>query len=96
MDRPKTLREKYERELEKLYKDYDALGEAVSALISGRVQSYTLGNRSLTYANIKDLRALMDDAAARIDALEAKLSHRPPRNVSTNVFLDPSIIRGRR
>lgn len=96
MDRPKTLREKYERELEKLYKDYDALGEAVSSLISGRVQSYTLGNRSLTYANIKDLRALMDDAAARIDALEAKLSHRPPRNVSTNVFLDPSIIRGRR
>ena len=95
MARPKTLREKYERELETLYKDYDALTDAVSALISGRVQSYTLGNRSLTYANLKDLRALQDDITARIDAIEARLSHRPPRNVSTNIFIDPAIIRGR-
>ena len=39
-------------------------------LLSG--QSYQIGDRELTRADLKEVRAIIDDLAAQIDALELK------------------------
>lgn len=74
----------------------DQIDGAITALVSGGVSSYSLGNRSLTYQNLSELYKLRDETEARVEELEAKLSGRPPRGVTTHVFLDPSIIIPRR
>ena len=40
-------------------------------ILSG-AQSYTIGQRTLTRADLKEVRAIIDDLAAQIDALELK------------------------
>ena len=39
-------------------------------LLSG--QSYTIGNRTLTRADLKEVRAIIDDLSAQLDVLERR------------------------
>lgn len=93
---PKSLNEKYLTERERLYRLLEKIDDAIAALASGNVASYSLGNRSVSYQNLDQIKALKRDTENRIDELEALLSHRAPRNVSTNAFICPSITFPRR
>lgn len=91
---PRTLREKYILERERLYAEVERAEAAYSDLISGKVTSYSLGNRSLSRTQA-DLRALMDfvkSQRARIDEIEAILQGRGMRTKSTSVFVNPSCV----
>lgn len=87
---PNSLQEKYDDERTTLYHLLWKIEDALLNLISGNVQSYSLGNRSLTYQNVAELKALKAETEARIEELEALLSHRAPRNVTVNSFISPS------
>lgn len=90
-DAPKTLREKLERERANYYKLLEQVDEALNALISGAVSSYSIGNRSLTYNNINDLKMYKAEMERMIEEIEATLSGRSIRNVTTNAYLSPSL-----
>ena len=93
MAAPKTLREKYTLERDALYARYDAMSGALSELIAGEATaSYTIGNRStsVTRANLKDLQDALKAIQGRIDELEALLSGRPVRSISTHSFIQPA------
>lgn len=92
MTTPTTLREKYMQERERLYDLVSQLDDALLSLASGSVSSYSLGNRSCTYADIDKLKTLRYEAEDRIDEIEALLRGASVRNVTTSVFLDPSFI----
>ena len=92
MATPTTLREKYMQERERLYDLVSQLDDAIMSLASGSVASYSLGNRSCTYADIDKLKTLRHEAEDRIDELEALLRGASPRNVTVSTFLDPSFI----
>lgn len=96
MTTPTTLREKYMQERERLYDLVSQLDDALISLASGSVASYSLGNRSCTYADIDKLKILRHEAEDRIDELEAILRGASVRNVTVSTFLDPSIILPRR
>lgn len=89
---PNTLREKYMLEREHLYRLHETLDDAIISLASGSVASYSLGNRSCTYADIDKLKTLRHEAEDRIDELEALLRGASPRSVQVSTFLDPSFI----
>ena len=91
MTTPTTLREKYMQERARLYDLTSKLDDAIMSLASGSVASYSLGNRSCTYADIDKLKALRHEAENRIDELEALLRGASPRNVTVSTFLDPSL-----
>ena len=93
---PNSLQEKLIAERERLYILLWQIEDGVAALVSGSVASYSLGNRSLTYQDVDKLKALQAETERRIEDIEAKLSHRSPRNVSVNCYLDPSICIPRR
>lgn len=93
---PNTLYEKYLQERADLYALLWKIDDAIVALASGNVASYSLGNRSVSYQNIAEIKALKADTESRIEEIEAWLSHRAPRNVSTNAFICPSITLPRR
>lgn len=93
---PNNLYEKYSNERIALYNLLEKLDDAILALSSGNVASYSLGNRSCTYADIDKLKALRREAENRINELEALLSGRSVRNCTVSTFLDPSIILPRR
>ena len=59
------MREKYLEELEKAY----------LALLSGQVQSYSIGSRSLTKFDLKDLKGQIDELEKEIDNLESQLQN---------------------
>ena len=92
MTTPTTLREKYMQERERLYDLVSKLDDALISLASGSVSSYSLGNRSCTYADIDKLKTLRHEAEDRIDELEAILRGASPRSVQVSSFLDPSFI----
>ena len=91
MTTPTTLREKYMQERERLYDLVSKLDDAIISLASGSVASYSLGNRSCTYADIDKLKTLRHEAENRIDELEAYLRGASIRNVTVSTFLDPSL-----
>ena len=93
---PNNLYEKYSMEREALYNLLEKLSDAILALASGNVASYSLGNRSCTYTDLDKIKGLRKETTDRIDELEALLSGRSVRNCTTSVFLDPSIILPRR
>lgn len=93
---PNNLYEKYSNERLALYNLLEKLDDAVLALSSGNVASYSLGNRSVSYTDLDKIKALRKETMDRIDELEALLSGRSVRNCTTSVFLDPSIILPRR
>lgn len=88
---PNSLKEKYLDERTQLYNLLWKLDDAVLALSSGSVASYSLGNRSVSYQNLDQLKALRKDVEDRIDELEAYLRGAGARNVTVSSFLDPSI-----
>ena len=93
---PNNLYEKYSMEREALYGLLEKLSDAILALASGNVASYSLGNRSCTYTDLDKIKGLRKETTDRIEELEALLSGRSVRNCTTSVFLDPSIILPRR
>lgn len=93
---PETLRDKWMQEREDLYRLLWSIEDGITALIEGNVASYSIGNRSLTYQDLAELKTLRHETESRIAELEAQLSGRASRCVTTNVFLDPSIIVPRR
>ena len=95
-DIPTSLYDKFTRERIALYNLLEKLDDAVLALASGSVASYSLGNRSVSYTDLDKIKGLRKETTDRIEELEALLSGRSVRSVYTNVFLDPSIILPRR
>ena len=93
---PNNLYEKYSMEREALYGLLEKLSDAILALASGSVASYSLGNRSCTYADLDKIKGLRKETEDRINELEALLSGRSVRNCTVSTFLDPSIILPRR
>lgn len=93
---PNNLYEKYSNERIALYGLLEKLDDAVLALSSGNVASYSLGNRSVSYTDLDKIKTLRKETTDRIDELEALLSGRSVRNVTVSTFLDPSIILPRR
>ena len=93
---PNNLYEKYSNERLALYSLLEKLNDAVLALSSGNVASYSLGNRSCTYTDLDKIKGLRKETEDRINELEALLSGRSVRNVTVSTFLDPSIIPPRR
>ena len=79
------------QEREQLYELVSKLDDAIMSLASGSVASYSLGNRSCTYADVDKLKTLRREAEYRIDELEALLRGASPRSVQVSCFLDPSI-----
>ena len=89
---PKTKREKYMQEREQLYIAVENARTAYADLASGRITSYTLGNRTVS-RNAPDLKAISDFiewADSRIDELEAILNGDPVRAVTRHVYTMPS------
>ena len=93
---PNSLYEKYSTEREALYNLLEKLSDAILALASGNVASYSLGNRSVSYTDLDKIKTLRKETEDRINELEALLRGASQRSVYTNVFLDPSIILPRR
>lgn len=93
---PNNLYEKYSNERLALYSLLEKLDDAILALSSGNVASYSLGNRSVSYTDLDKIKALRKETEDRINELEALLSGRSVRNVTVSTFLDPSIIIPRR
>lgn len=88
---PNSLKEKYLEERTQLYNLLWKLDDAVLALASGSVASYSLGNRSVSYQNLDQIKTLRKDVEDRIEELEAYLRGASPRSVQVSSFLDPSI-----
>lgn len=88
---PNSLREKYIEDRALLYKTLWSIEEAITALVSGNVASYSLGNRSCSYQDIDKLKTLRIETEERINEIEALLRGASPRNVTVSCFLDPSI-----
>ena len=91
-DIPTSLYDKFTRERIALYNLLEKLDDAILALASGNVASYSLGNRSCTYTDLDKIKGLRKETTDRIEELEALLSGRSVRNVTVSTFLDPSII----
>lgn len=88
---PNSLREKYIEDRVLLYKTLWDIENAITALASGNVASYSLGNRSCSYQDIDKLKVLRNETEERINAIEALLRGASPRNITVSCFLDPSI-----
>lgn len=93
---PNSLYEKYYNERIALYNLLEKLDDAVLALASGSVSSYSLGNRSVSYTDLDKIKALRKETEGRIEELEGLLSGRSARNVTVSTYLDPSTIMPRR
>lgn len=88
---PNSLREKYLEERVQLYNLLWKISDGISALSSGSVASYSLGNRSVSYQSLDQLKRLKAETEQRIEELEAYLRGASPRSVQVSTFLDPSI-----
>ena len=88
---PNSLREKYIEERVQLYHLLWKIDDGISALSSGSVASYSLGNRSVSYQSLDQLKRLKAETEQRIEELEAYLRGASARNVTVSSFLDPSI-----
>ena len=88
---PNSLREKYIEDRTRLYKTLWDIEDAITALASGNVASYSIGNRSCSYQDIDKLKTLRNETEERINEIEALLRGASPRNVTVSCFLDPSM-----
>ena len=88
---PNSLREKYIEDRVLLYKTLWNIEDAITALASGNVASYSIGNRSCSYQDIDKLKTLRNETEERINEIEALLRGASPRSVQVSTFLDPSI-----
>lgn len=93
---PNSLGEKYAEERVRLYNLLWEIEDAVAALASGNVASYSIGNRSCTYNDLDKLKTLHRETEERIEEIEAVLRGASRRNVTVSTFLSPSICLFRR
>ena len=90
---PKTLRQKFTQDRERLYETRNILFNAINELVGGAsVVSYTLANRSVskTRADLGGLRLALKEIDDQISEIEALLSGRPQRQSTTNVYVNPT------
>lgn len=94
---PRTRREWLMKERTRLYQALESAMQGYEDLISGRIQSYSLGTRSITRytPDLNALSAFITQTQNRIAEIEAILNGRPLRHTGRYVFTDPSLI-GRR
>ena len=88
---PNSLREKYIEERVQLYHCLWKIDSGISELSSRSVASYSLGNRSVSYQSLDQLKRLKAETEQRIEELEAYLRGASPRSVQVSTFLDPSL-----
>lgn len=69
-----NIKEKINRKKQRLEMYYQA-----EEAILGGAQSYSLGTRSLTRANLADIRNMIDKLEKELSELEAKASGKSPR-----------------
>lgn len=82
------------RERTRLYKALESAMQGYDDLISGRIQSYSLGTRSITRYT-PDLKTLADwitGTQNHIAEIEAVLNGRPIRGTNQYVYKDPSLV----
>lgn len=65
-----------------------AAQEAYLALLSGRTQSYTIGNRSLTRLDLGELKKEIASLEKEIDSLTAQISTGSPRKAVGVILKD--------
>lgn len=75
-----------------LYSILEEMQTAYGDLISGRITSYSLGNRTVTRTplGLKDLRDAINGVENQIDEIESMLNGRSPRAVTRNSYIMPS------
>ena len=88
---PNSLKEKYIEERVQLYHLLWKIDDGISALSSGSVASYSLGNRSVSYQSLDQLKRLKAETEQRIEELEGYLRGASARNITVSSFLDPSL-----
>lgn len=69
-----TLREKISKKRQRLEMYY-----AAEEAVLGAAQSYSIGGRSLTRANLADIRNMIDQLEKEITVLEAREAGKCPR-----------------
>ncbi len=84
MDRKARLRER----LKFWERVYEQLQEGYIQLLEGKVKSYLISDRQLTYHSIEDIRAAMEEAEEKIDELEAVLNGKAARKAVGVVLRD--------
>jgi len=62
--------------------------EAYISLLSGRTQSYTIGNRSLTRLDLGKLKEEITSLEKEIDSLAAQISSGAPRKTVSVILRD--------
>lgn len=86
-----TKRQMLVEERKALSEALNAAYSALSALISGEIQSYNLGSWSISRnkPDLDKLKAWIDDAKVRIDEIDNLLMGRSARKISTCVYSNP-------
>lgn len=79
--------EKIKEEIERKKKRLEMYYQAEEAILSG-AQSYTIGSRSMTRANIADIRNMIDKLEKELSELKAKASGKRPRKAFSVVPRD--------
>lgn len=89
---PKTKYELLIQRRDQLYSQLEAMESAYNDLVSGRITSYTLGNRTVSRNSVglKELYDLIRSIENQIDEIESMLNGRSPRAVTRNSYLMPS------
>ena len=83
----KERRERLEFRINKIRERLDAYYEAELEIASGS-QQYSLGSRSLTRANLAEIRRAIEDLEKLLDRLTAELNGRPRNSVLAVVPID--------
>lgn len=78
-----TIEQRIDRKKKRLEMYYQA-----EEAILGGAQSYSLGSRSLTRANLSDIRNMIDQLEKELSELEAKASGKHPRKAFSVVPRD--------
>lgn len=84
----KTKRQRLKKRLEFKENCLLAAQEAYMALLSGRTQSYTIGNRSLTRLDLSKLKEEITSLEKDVDSLVAQINSGAPRKTVGVILRD--------
>lgn len=84
----KTKLQRLKKRLEFKQRCLDAAREAYISLLSGRTQSYAIGNRSLTRLDLGKLKDEIDALEKEVDSLSAQISSGAPRKTVGVILRD--------
>lgn len=90
-----TRRIQLQKRLKYLLETIESAQKAVDGLLSGDIQSYSLGSYSITRAkpDIDKLQKLLKTYIAEADAIQNILTGKPARKTSTCVYSNPQNLR---